>query len=65
MKDRIKTSKKILIKKLNDVRKITFKYLFNLTKTLYNDKFFHDGVHYNELGHVVVSKKIVQILSNF
>ena len=61
----IKTQKKKINKKIKSLlEKELNKYLYDLTKTLYNDKFFHDGVHYNELGHSVVSDRIVQILSN-
>ncbi len=60
-----KDSKRKINKKIKSLlEKELNKYLYDLTKTLYNDKFFHDGVHYNELGHSVVSDRIVQILRN-
>ena len=61
-----KESKNDINKKIKTMLENNFEgFFFNLSETLYDDKFFYDGVHYNELGHMAVSKKIVEILKNF
>ena len=61
-----KESKNDINKKIKMMLENNFEgFLFNLSETLYDDKFFYDGVHYNELGHLAVSKKIIEILKNF
>ncbi len=60
-----KNSTKPLNKKIKLLLKENLdQYLYDLTETLSNDDFFYDGVHYNKLGHSIVSTKIIEIIKN-
>lgn len=51
-----------ILKKLNNLK---IKNFLSLAKTLNNNKYFYDNVHYNKEGHKVVSKEILSFINDF
>ena len=57
-----KSEKKINKYILNELLKLNLNNFYSLEKTLNNDKYFYDNIHYNREGHKVVAEKIISIL---
>ena len=56
------SQKKINSYILKKIKDYDFENFFSLEKTLNNDDYFYDSVHYNEKGHNVVAMEIISIL---
>ena len=56
------SQKKINSYILKKIKDHNFENFFSLEKTLNNDDYFYDSVHYNEKGHNVVAMEIISIL---
>ena len=56
------SQKKINSYILKKIKDHDFENFFSLEKTLNNDDYFYDSVHYNEKGHNVVAMEIISIL---
>ena len=61
-KDSLKKTNKYI---LNKIKNLNLKNFYNLNKTLNDNKYFYDSVHYNELGHRKVAEKIISVLTKY